>query len=120
MADDISEAVKQFCNAAIEKGNFASPAKRDKALHTQLASSVKLLREKGVPGTIAFEELLKHESPHVRCWVASELLAAGITKAIPILDELSLEVGLLGTSARMVLQQYEAGRLRSPFGTNVA
>lgn len=117
---EISSLVSEFCAAAIEKGDFASPSKLDRELHARMAKAVAQLRSMGESGAKALEALLKHESPHVRTWIAAELLATGNRSAEPVLCALQTERGLVATNARMVLQEYEAGRLRSPFGTNVA
>lgn len=116
MAEDaIRTAVRDFCEAAIEKGAYAFPAKRDRKLHARMAAAVKQLRTLGATGAIALNELMSHESPYVRSWIATELLVRGDTSAKPVLKALAAEPGLLGMSAMVVLQEYDAGRLRSPF-----
>ena len=115
--EELAAALKEFCAAAVEKGDFASPAKRDHQLHDAMAQAVTKLRSFGGPGSVALRTLLKHESQHVRSWAATELLAAGDEAARPVLEALTSKPGLVGSDAKIVLREYESGRLRSPFGT---
>ena len=115
-SNEIKLAVREFCAAAIEKGDFASPASHDRKLHAAMSRAVQKLHSLGASGAEALRALLQHESPHVRSWVAAELLAAGDKTAKPVLEALASNPGLLGTSANTVLREYEKGRLRSPFG----
>ena len=85
-----------------------------------MAAAVTYLRSNGAQGIQALIGLLEHESPHVRGWVSAELLSSGTKVAIPVLENLSKAEGLLGTTAKISLQQYEAGKLESPFNSNVA
>lgn len=116
MEDDTISAVRDFCEAALEKGDYA-PAGRDKKLHRCMTAAVRTLHSLGEPGAVALHQLLQHESPHVRSWIAAELLSRGDVAAKAVLQELAARPGFIGTSACIVLEQYEAGRLRSPFGT---
>ena len=108
-------AMKQFCAAAIEKGDFARGA-RDHALHQAMAKAIAVLRSSGEAGIVALHSLMSHESPYVRSWVCADLLASGDESARPVLEALSSMPGLVGHGAAIVLQEHEAGRLRSPFG----
>ncbi|HEY6094999.1 MAG TPA: HEAT repeat domain-containing protein [Gallionellaceae bacterium] len=116
----VSSIIAEFCEAAIEKGDFESTPKLDRELHSRMAKSISRLNSLGEAGLRSIEALLKHQSPYVRSWAAAELLANGNEKAIPVLIGLTNQGGLIATSSRMVLQEYEAGMLRSPFGTNAA
>lgn len=116
--DEITAALIAFCAAADEKGDFASPAKLDHQLHAAMAQAVKKLHSFGGAGSVALKSLLKHKSLHVRSWAAAELLAAGDESAKAALEALALTPGLVGNCAKMVLSEYEFGRLRSPFGTD--
>lgn len=78
MADtDTSSLVAEFCTAAIQKGDFASPAKLDHELHTRMKKAAAQLHSLGELGMRALEAMLEHESPHVRSWIAAELLSKG-------------------------------------------
>ena len=111
----IEEAIDRFRRAAIEKGDFASPPKRDHALARQMHKARRALRNEGELGESAFRSLLMDESPHVRLWVSAELLAAGDEGAKSVLEELARHEGLLGFNATATLKEFNAGRLRPPF-----
>jgi hypothetical protein len=111
----IEEAIEQFRRAAIEKGDFASPPKRDNALARKMHEARRALWNEGESGESAFRSLLMDESPHVRVWVATELIASGDQAARLVLEELAEQRGLLGFNAAVVLQEFDAGRLRPPF-----
>jgi len=112
----IDEVLAEFRNAAIEKADFAKPARRDSDLHDRMKNALIRLREAGDSGDAAFRRLLEDESPHVRSWVAAELLSRGELTAVAVLERLSREPGSIGFDARTTLNEHEAGRLRSPFG----
>jgi hypothetical protein len=112
----ITEAVALFRSAALEKADFAGPARRDHALHRQMRDAFRELQTLGAPGQAAFRKLLDDASPHVRIWVAAELLSRGDQEAQRVLEKLADEPGLLGFNATTTLNEFKAGRLRSPFG----
>ena len=112
----IEEAIRQFRRAAIEKADFARPASRDHALHAAMASAWLVLEDHGVAGRDAFASLLWDESVHVRGWAAAQLLALGDERAVPSLEADSEATGLPGLSAKTVLQEWRAGRLKPPLG----
>lgn len=111
----IDEAIAQFRRAAIEKGDFVSAPKRDHALARQMLDARRALREEGELGEAALRFLLMDESPHVRVWVAAELLAIGELAARPVLEELAQQGGLLAFGAAETLREFDNGRLRPPF-----
>ncbi len=110
------EAVARFRRAAIEKGDFAVPAHRDHALHEEMADAWRCLDAEGEVGLASFRSLLTDPSEHVRCWVASQLLGTGDASGIAVLEASAAGEGLRAFASRMVLQEWRAGRLRSPFG----
>jgi len=118
--ESVQTAVNEFCKAAIEKGDFASPAKRDHKLHAIMGKAVQKLYSLGVPGMDALKSLLKHESKYVRNWIATELLASGDADAKKVLVDLAADSGLVGTGAEIVLNQYKSEELKSPFGIKYA
>jgi hypothetical protein len=68
----------------------------------------------------AFRSLLQDDSPHVRGWVAAGLLAQGDVDALPVIEKLTADGGLVGFDAEMVLREHNQGRLGSPFGARNA
>lgn len=113
----IDEAADRLRQAAIDKGDIASSAPRDHELHRIMGDACRVLDEEGAPGSEALRRLLTDESPHVRKWVAAELLSRGEVSARPVLEELAVLSGQLAFDARFTLQEHLAGRLRSPFRT---
>src|SRR5262245_56757427 len=81
----IDEAIEQFRRAAIEKGDFARPTSKN-ALHASMVAAWDTLEQRGTAGREAFAALLADESRHVRGWVASQLLALGDERGVPVLE----------------------------------
>ena len=77
----------------------------------------RFLASQGPAGRAAFAALLDDESPHVRSWVAAQLLSENDARAISVAEQLASEPGLVGFSAQVTLDEYSAGRLPSPFAT---
>jgi hypothetical protein len=115
----ISEATAEFRAAASAKDDFRLDSAEDHALHDRMARAFRFLASQGPAGRAAFAALLDDESPHIRSWVAAQLLSENDARAIPVAKQLASEPGLLGFSARVTLDEYSAGRLRSPFATRV-
>jgi hypothetical protein len=113
---EISEAVQQFRQAALRKGDCAVPASLDHALHSRMAEAWRELENHGEQGRRAFKALLADESPYVRSWVASQLLALGDESGIAVLRSDVAAGGVRGLDAEMVLEEWLAGRLSPPFG----
>jgi hypothetical protein len=111
----VDELIAAFRSAAIAKGDFAKPARLDHKFHEQMSSALQQLRRLGKPGEAAFRELLNDSSPHIRNWVAAELLSRGDQDARAVLEALSRDPGPVGFIASTTLREYEAGRLGSPF-----
>jgi hypothetical protein len=110
---DVADLVNRFRSAAIAKGDFASGA-RDAELHQQMSDAYRSLVAEGDHGIVAFTELLSDPSPHVRSWVAAQLLFTGNASARPVLEALAAQAGLVGFSAKTTLREYDAGRLGAP------
>jgi hypothetical protein len=111
----ISDAVQQFREAAIAKGEFTTPARADHVLHRSMAEAWQALQAQGGDGRSAFQALLADHSPHVRLWVASQLLAEGVSEAAKVLEAEIFAGGVDGLSAKLILEEWRAGRLASPF-----
>jgi len=112
----VSDLVEVFRVAAIEKGDFAEPPERDHELHARMRSALSELQEWGASGHAALRQMLLDISPHVRCWVAAELLSRGDIEGRQTLEKLAATPGLPGFAASKTLEEFHGGRLRSPFG----
>ena len=115
MVSTIERALSDFRAAAIEKGEFATPAERDRALYRKMKAAVEALEAEGEAGEAAFRTLLDDESAHVRAWAAAELLSRGDDSARSVLERISREQGSIGLAAKLTLAEHRARRLRSPF-----
>jgi len=115
----IAEATAEFRAAASSKGDFRADSSEDHALHKRMADAFRFLRGQGAEGRAAFAALLEDESPHVRSWVSAQLLSEGDTRAVPVVEQLASEPGLVGFTAQITLEQFRVRRLRSPFSTHV-
>jgi hypothetical protein len=109
------EAVRRFREAAIAKAHFET-ARRDHALHRTMVKYWRFLSAQGPEGRNAFRALLADESPEVRLWVAAQLLSEGDSDAAMVVIAEIEAGGLLGFEAEVVLKEWRAGRLGSPFG----
>jgi hypothetical protein len=115
LVERVEDAVARLRAAAVEKGDFAMPAARDHQLSDAIVSAGRELLAMGDEGTKAFRALLDDESHYVRTWVAVGFLADGDSHARAVLEEISAYPGPSGFNAKMALQEYDGGRLRSPF-----
>ena len=109
----IEEILRDFRLAAMEKGEEGGL--RDHELYETLRSSFHALMTFGEPGRAAFASLLSDPGNSVRGWVAAQLLSEGNEEALETLRELAAKKGMDGFNARIALEEYEAGRLSSPF-----
>lgn len=116
-SEEIATAMSEFRAAAVAKGSAGRrSAEGDHALHGRMVTAVAKFSAAGAAGTNALRQLASDPSPLVRSWAASELLSQGEPAMVPVLEELAEYMGLLGFNAQMVLREYRAGRLGSPFG----
>ena len=115
----IPEATTEFRSAASAKGDFHVDTTEDHTLHERMTAAFAFLASLGPEGRAAFVALLEDDSPHVRSWVSAQLLSEGEASAVPVVEQLALEPGLLGFRAQITLREFRAGRLRSPFATHV-
>jgi hypothetical protein len=61
-------------------------AKEDHRLHGQMTRAFRALEARGADGQAAFRSLLLDESPHVRSWVAAQMLSQGESSARFVLE----------------------------------
>ena len=114
---DINSLIEIFRDAAIKKGDGADPNEKDSDLFMQLSDVYDEIERSGEEGLKLFSHLLLDSSPHVKLWVASQLLYNGMHEGgltLITLNELSSSPEVYGLSASMVLEQYNKGELKSP------
>jgi len=108
------DALRQFREAAIAKGDFGESPKKDAAFHRAMAEAIWFLeteKESDPPMRV----LLADPKEEVRVWIAAHLLSKGDSAAREVLKKLAVGAGLRAFSASMTLEEYERGTLRSPF-----
>jgi hypothetical protein len=110
---DVSELIERFRTAAIAKGD-GTAGNSDAELYSRMRSAYGELVRRGDRGNLAFEALVADPSPHVRSWVATQLLFLGHSSVRPVLEELASQPNMLAFSVSIALQEYDAGRLKSP------
>ncbi len=117
---DIKEAIHDFREAAIKKGDFLIPAKADHKCHAIMVKAFHYLKGQGKFGDEAFYALLRDESPYVAIWVAAQLLSEGKDEAKEILIKLNNESlsKVMSFNIEIILEEYNLGRYTSPFGLN--
>jgi hypothetical protein len=113
----IDEAIRQYCNAAMEKADLSLSTGRDHALHNAMAKAWRALEKQGSEGYKAFKQLLSHESRYVRCRTASKLLAVGDPSGLFVLQVDAKIDDLQGFDSKTVLEEWKSGRLKAPFAT---
>lgn len=110
--DDTPGMVAKYLGAAINFGKTQQTrdfeAGNDSA--TELERIGACLRD-SVEGRAALMQLLQHENAYVRLWAAKDALAFSPEAAVAVLEVIEEGKGLLGTSARMTLAEWRAGRL---------
>ena len=111
----VEDAVRQFREAAIAKNEFASPAQEDHALHKAMVEAWRSLEAQSIEGRTAFRALLTDQSPHVRLWVASQLLSENVLEAAKVVETEMLAGGSGSLIAKVILEEWRSGRLASPF-----
>jgi hypothetical protein len=110
----VPEAVKLFRDAALRKAQAPNPAE-DHKCHRHMKAAFQFLQAQGAKGRNAFDQMLYDDSPEIAQWVAAQLLSEGRSEAIPILCTHQRMGGLFAFEAEMVMREFQAGRLGSPF-----
>ncbi len=112
---DIQKLIAKFREAAIEKGDFATPAERDHRLYDEMRTAALAIEQFDGAGREAFRALLNDESVHVRSWVAATLLVEGDIEARETLVRISKLEGIMGFNAEMTLKEFDRGNMQPPF-----
>jgi len=111
----IQKLIAKFRRAAIEKGDFATPAKQDHRLYDEMRTAVLEIGKFNSAGKEAFKALLTDESVHVRNWVAATLLVEGDVEAREALEQIAKSNGMIAFDAEMTLKEFDRGNLKPPF-----
>lgn len=111
------ELLELYEAAALEHGRATEEGdpKAANRAHDLITSIRHELMDRGRDSEMMISNLLQAPEPWVRSWAATDLLGVAPDAAVPVLEEIAQEQrGYLGLQARMVLQEWRAGRLRLP------
>ncbi|WP_158971829.1 hypothetical protein [Paraglaciecola sp. L3A3] len=102
--------IQKFCESAIAKGDGTSSddAKYFETMKNAIAQ---------VNDQAELLALLEHKNDWVVSWTASHLLAQkNYPQALSALKVIVKNGGIIGLSAEVVIQEFEGGQHKSPFG----
>jgi hypothetical protein len=92
-----------------EKGFLSKDSDKANQGRNQVIDAFKVIKRLD-PSFSNLASLLKHHSAGVRMETAARLLATNKESALPVLQEIDKEKGILGFTARMTIQQWEKGK----------
>ena len=116
MNDDVLAASSSYRahslahGAATESGDY----KKGNKHYDGIVKALQSLRELGKPGEQALLDLTGDSEPWVRCWAATHALAVDMRRARAALEELVTIKGIVGFTARTVLDEFQKGTLALP------
>ncbi len=106
-------STSKYVDAAIKHGQSIEKgsARMANRSHDVIVREYSRLKREGrlVPELLP---LLRHENADVRCWASTHLIEDVPDAAEQTLEHVASGVGLTAFSARMVLEEWRAGRLR--------
>jgi len=107
--------IEQYVNAAIRHGQYSVQGDHEAAnlAHDELLSVLKQIRQLPDRGEQLLRGLLVDKNRFVVCWAATHLLPISSHEARQALMRVMEEDsnGLAGLNAKMVLQEWDSGRL---------
>ena len=113
---DSMKLVYQYANAAEQHGiaTVEGDYKSANRSHNRVLEALHRLDECEPDGRRRLDCLLGHSSSNVRVWAATHLLAVETERAIAALNEVAVQNGIIGGTARTVLSEWKNGTLRIP------
>lgn len=116
----LTEEIDRYVAAACQHRSATNSGDSDKAnrAHDDLVESLLRIRSLCNGTVIPLESVLSHKDAGVRCWAATHLIWELPERAAKILNDTVDEGGFTGFDARMVLQEWENGRLQPPWNWN--
>jgi hypothetical protein len=79
--------------------------------HAKLAALLPELRATGEQGEAILHRLMRDRSDIIAMWAATHSLPFAEREAIATLDAIARRGGIIGHSAKMVIKEWQAGRL---------
>lgn len=105
-----------YAKAAAAHGSATDQGdhERSNKAHDDVIRALEVLRASSDSGRAVLASLLDSKDNHVRCWAATHLLPLDEVTATRTLEELSTLPPFVGFNAKMVLREWQAGRLNIP------
>ena len=112
---DFDSMETEYLASALEWGHYQSQRnfRAGNSAATKLEKLGKQLRENTM-GQESILRLMTHESDFVKVWAAKDGLMCVPDQALEVLKCIGSQPGLLGTSARTVISEWESGALFKP------
>lgn len=116
MGISVSELAAEYRLNAVEHGAATARGdhRRANRHHDRLIAAAHSLRACGADGDGAILALLTDAHPAVRGWAATHSLRIDEARSRDALISLAAEPGVVGFNARVVLSEWDKGRLKTP------
>lgn len=112
--DDSGKQTTQYRQAALLHGRATATGDYQVGNQQadQLAKVYSALKSKGTAAVALLGSLLQDEDDSVACWAATHLLPYQEPQAIATLTRVAATSGIVGFTASITLQEWQAGRLK--------
>ena len=114
--DKINELISDYVKHSQEHGNGTKNGDyiRTNKAYDRIIETYKEIIKFGEEGQQALLELLEHNNLSVSGWAATHSLEFSEEKAIEALEKITLNDGIIGFDAKMVLEQWKKGTFKIP------
>lgn len=112
--DDLVKQITQYRQAALLHGRATATGdyQAGSQQYDQLAEVYSALKSKGGAAVALLSSLLQDEDDSVACWAATHLLPYQEAQAIATLTRVTATSSIVGFTASINLQEWQAGRLK--------
>ncbi|RZL16784.1 MAG: hypothetical protein EOO62_00190 [Hymenobacter sp.] len=112
--DDLEKQIAHYRQAALLHGRATSTGayQAGNQQYDQLAKVYAALKNQGTAAIALLGSLVQDEDDSVACWSATHLLPYQELQAVATLTRIAATSGILGLTASITLQEWQAGRLK--------
>ena len=112
--DDSGKQITRYRQEALLHGQATATGdyRAGNQHHNQLAKVYSKLKSSGTAAVALLGSLLQDEDDSVACWAATHLLPYQEPQAIATLTRVDAASGIVGFTAAITLQEWQAGRLK--------